>query len=210
MEGQRYSCLAVGRIVRDLVTHPDGTKSMYPQGEGRSEARRLYVEEPWKRLLEEHSAVRQRFVNGTTVEKALVKPPGAGLLTAPITVERIVYPDGETEDCEIGNSEERIETCADRKHPKPEAPSIPENVVVTDHSWRADLYSREGSRELDLDLGDWDYGLPIASILAHLEDLAEDGWRILHVSEDRGLFRGDVVASDAAITRIRYLLARAG
>jgi hypothetical protein len=58
------------------------------------------------------------------------------------------------------------------------------------------------------DLTYWDFGLPMEGILSVLNDLAIDGWSVAHVSEDRGVFRGQTNATDSAVTKARYLLVR--
>lgn len=54
----------------------------------------------------------------------------------------------------------------------------------------------------------WDWGYPVAAALAELDRLESQGWKIIHVSEDHGLYQGADANDEAYLTRVRYLLHR--
>jgi hypothetical protein len=51
-----------------------------------------------------------------------------------------------------------------------------------------------------------DWGFPLIEALRELNRLEEQGWKIVHVSEDHGLYQGADTADEAYLTRVRYLL----
>ena len=56
--------------------------------------------------------------------------------------------------------------------------------------WRAALALGGAQEEFDLGARESSYGLPAPQIAAKLDALAADGWEVLHVSEDRGVYVG--------------------
>jgi hypothetical protein len=50
------------------------------------------------------------------------------------------------------------------------------------------------------------WGFPITEALRELDRLEKQGWRIVHVSEDHGLYAGADTTDEAYLTRVRYLL----
>jgi hypothetical protein len=69
----------------------------------------------------------------------------------------------------------------------------------------------EDGVESTVDLGQptqWASGIPAKEITLHLNRLARNAWRIIHVSEDRGIYVGRDANNDSAPTTIRYLLQR--
>lgn len=73
--------------------------------------------------------------------------------------------------------------------------------------WQPELFLHGESRRLP-PVKNWVYGLPIEAVLKELNQLSQEGWCVAHASEDKGLFAGETVGSDASVTRVRYLLAR--
>ncbi len=55
---------------------------------------------------------------------------------------------------------------------------------------------------------EWEFAAPIKQILAVLDALETQGWRVARVSEDRGLFQGSHTDNDSAVTTIRHWLVR--
>lgn len=77
-------------------------------------------------------------------------------------------------------------------------------------TWKAELITAEGTVPIDLGrpVNTTDAGYPIQVAMRLLERLAADGWRLMHVSEDHGLYRGADAPYEAYLTRVRYVLAR--
>ena len=74
--------------------------------------------------------------------------------------------------------------------------------------WIAEFVDGEEQTDVELDAIVWTQGFPAAAVAAALNQLGTEGWRVLHVSEDRGLYSGPHANSDAFVTRARYLLRR--
>jgi hypothetical protein len=76
--------------------------------------------------------------------------------------------------------------------------------------WQAELVHGDGQCEpqnLGESSSSW-WGAPLVGIAALLDDLTSQGWQLLHVSEDRGLYSGADVGEESYPTRQRYLLKR--
>jgi hypothetical protein len=64
------------------------------------------------------------------------------------------------------------------------------------------------AERVEADLTDWSSGVPLAGMTELLNRYAGDGWSIVHVSEDRGLYGGEDVPNESYPSRIRYLLSK--
>jgi hypothetical protein len=77
-----------------------------------------------------------------------------------------------------------------------------ENIVC----WTAELQTTTGVSRLDFNpLRNKDRRFPSAAVAHALNELSDDGWRVIHVSEDRGV---DQDASVNFVTATRFFLAR--
>lgn len=105
----------------------------------------------------------------------------------------------------------------DRQHPPVATPQLtfsswlaglpPTSDVLT---WQSELVHGDGRVE-PYDLGDpgWSWwGVPASQVAAVLDALASEGWSLVHVSEDKGLFSGATAGFESYPARIRYLLRR--
>ena len=164
----------------------------------------------WEEELERYrAATRIEQVEGTR-----------GFSTETVLITRITYPDGATDERALGGPpEERIRRRFSAQHPPPagagprsdqyDAWRMLADVQITRATgWRSAFV--HGGRREDFDLGarGWDFGLPIVEIVAKLDALAADGWRVLDVSEDHGIYHGPHAQTDHFVTRARYLLGR--
>jgi hypothetical protein len=77
-----------------------------------------------------------------------------------------------------------------------------------ERGWQAAWCDSAGVQDLEVDLGSQIGGVPVQAIVTLLDRYAAEGWRVVHVSEDRGLYAGADVAEESFITRIRYLFAQ--
>jgi hypothetical protein len=79
---------------------------------------------------------------------------------------------------------------------------IPSDHKVGAVCWRARLYLGTGEIPIDFDpLSARSHDLPAEPLLRLLDKLSQDGWRILHTSEDR-----TVADATSCVTAVRYLL----
>jgi hypothetical protein len=143
-------------------------------------------------------------------DKCEVKTVRAGSGFSARSEKRVSLPDGIQRPVGGRDPAEIVEEAWLAKNPKPTSFSLfgkssatMGRVVV----WEGDLFLDGEQRKLPL-VEQWVYGLPIDVVLKTLNELAAKGWSVVHASEDRGLFAGPTVSSDAFVTRVRYLLTR--
>ena len=74
--------------------------------------------------------------------------------------------------------------------------------------WIAEFVDGEEQTDVELDAIVWTQGFPAAPVAAALNRLGTEGWRVLHVSEDRGLYSGPHAQLGRVRHRARYLLGR--
>jgi hypothetical protein len=83
-----------------------------------------------------------------------------------------------------------------------------ETTVSEGSIWEASWCDAGGTHKLDVDLGSPVGGIPVQGLVTLLDRYGAEGWRVLHVSEDRGVYQGTDVPDESYVTRIRYLLVR--
>lgn len=153
---------------------------------------------------EAHLAAAKEFAAATRAESV----PGARFV-------RATYPDGTSEavgtDRTVASAAHlqygRINPPPTRSSPsfqewKSEQPSSEHRTWVCE--WFAD-----GQRSTPPQFArrpEHSYGLPIEALLGVLNDLAAQGWVVVSVSEDRGIYAGVDAPTDSGPTKIRYLL----
>jgi hypothetical protein len=110
----------------------------------------------------------------------------------------------------------------DRTHPpmglyKPNDPVrdardawLREAAVTEERGWEAAWCDSSGQSRLDVAVDTWHWGVPGPAIVTLLDRYGAEGWKVAHVSEDRGVYRGADVAEESYVTRVRYLLVRDG
>lgn len=118
-----------------------------------------------------------------------------------------------------GNSEESAVSHAmqewGRAHAKPDSQAsrdgwMPKQPAHSRRFWVAELVHGDGrceSHDLTEAHISW-WGAPVAATNALLDRLSSAGWMLVHISEDRGLYRGVDTTDESYPTRIRYLLSR--
>lgn len=157
---------------------------------------------------------RRRFVAGTRIEIVAVESPK--LLHPGFRKPTARFPDGSETQFEEGTPEDAIEAHVEaealKAYPAPgqddpavaevETPSLRESRV-----WSAQLFLDGERRDLP-DIHTWSYFFPMESVSETLNSLAEQGWSVAHVSEDRGLYGSDHAMNMSAPLVVRYLLAR--
>lgn len=81
--------------------------------------------------------------------------------------------------------------------------------VEHDRGWRCYVVTSSGQasrRQVEMS-NTWS-GVPIETITTQLNELAADGWSVVAVSEDRGLYLGIDAHDESYPARMRYLLER--
>lgn len=206
----RYGYLALQRVHGGIATMPDGEKQYFESYGAAATARKEWIAE--NRLEEEKTKVaaeRREFIEGCKVEEERIKQPG--LLSPDLIKKKALGPQGEN----LGDPTQQefaaiVEQAASKRFPEPTALGLSnsldgevEKIVV----WAASLYLGDEPEQLPA-FPSWDFGLPIEGVLEVLNRIAADGWRVVHVSEDRGVYAGITNRTDASVTKARYLLAR--
>jgi hypothetical protein len=158
-------------------------------------------------------AEREKFVAEASLEIVTVGNPN--FLQTDYRKPMVTFPDGSHLQFEEGTPKEKIlshlRVAAERAHPAPDsgegefAGPGPELEKV--NVWEASLFL-EGERQALPDIGSWEYFFPIQAVVTQLEGLAEEGWAIAHVSEDRGVYSSKLASSVSAPVATRYLLVR--
>lgn len=206
----QYGYLALQRVHGGIATMPDGDKQYFESYEAAATAHQEWITE--NRLGEEKAKVaeeRREFIEGCKVEEERIKQPG--MLSPDLIKKKVLGPEGEI----LGDPTQQefdtiVDLAASQRFPEPNAFGLGqtldggvEKIVV----WAASLYLDGEPKQLPA-FSSWDFGLPIEGVLAVLNQIATDGWRVVHVSEDRGVYAGITNRTDASVTKARYLLAR--
>jgi len=121
---------------------------------------------------------------------------------------------GQAHKVAAGTADRFIDEEALRRHPDPQPPSgqRPEFVQWSSsctkekRTWRAELITGSGITPLDVGTLNWNWGYPIAAAVRQLDLLEKQGWKLVHVSEDHGLYAGADTIDEAYLTRVRYLI----
>lgn len=205
----QYGYLAIERVHGGLLTLPDGEQLFEEYAKADDALHKWVTEDLLPKAVEQAQQKRKAFVDGCTWDERKVKQPG--LLTADLVVREVLDPDGAV----IGNPDvadfaEIVEKEALERFPEPNVRGVAnqsdgkvKQVVV----WKVALYVDGQHKSLPA-FSTWSFGLPIKGVLEVLDELAEDGWSVAHVSEDRGLYKGLTNQTDSAVTTARYLLVR--
>lgn len=160
---------------------------------------------------------RDNYASRCRVATIKVAAVGGGRRTPMIDVDEIRFPDGKVERVDAGEGAAYVAEVAAKRHPtdnrRPEPPKF--DKWWNEHSkkiveWAGQFFEGGTSpRPITVDAIDWEYGLPVEPILEALNSLLDEGWRLVHVSEDRGLYSNPgVVVNDSYPTRVRYLVER--
>lgn len=208
----QYAMVAIERVKQDVVTFPDGEIAITPHGEGNAAAAR------WNKLQDEEQhghratqtaqveAQRTRWMDDVVIERI----EAGRKQGAPFFIDRVTFPNGEVEEFDADATDGEIRATAAEEYPlvlTPETKPAYASVAVRG-TWVGELFLPDGRETLDLAPEQWSYGFPIEEAVLMLNKLAESGWRVVHASEDRGLYAGGDTATDAYVTRVRYLLMR--
>jgi hypothetical protein len=215
---REYGYLAIKRVHGGIVKFPDGSSETFDEYD---RAYPAYQEWVTANLLpaaiDQAREKRQEYIAGCQVREK--QTPQPGWMSRPLVQEEVVGPDGRTlylTETLGEDHSERIASAAEKAFPDPEWLDVakehgggPNEAIRQIVVWAAGLYLGNEYKRLPA-FRYWDFGLPMESILAVLNDLAVEGWSVAHVSEDRGVFRGVTNQTDSAVTTARYLLARDG
>jgi hypothetical protein len=221
----RYGFFLIERVPRLWVKLPDGTTAAVAPDKSEDRVRAWWdahvataLPEPTPEAEAAWEADYDEYRAATVVSEV---QGTRGFSTEPVTLTQITYPDGYVDDRALGGTpDERIRRRYITQNPPPSqmaahrTPDFDEwrrTAAVTVEpvtGWIAEFVDGEEQTDVELDATVWTQGFPAAAVAAALNQLGTEGWRVLHVSEDRGLYSGPHANSDAFVTRARYLLGR--
>jgi hypothetical protein len=122
---------------------------------------------------------------------------------------------GTNYDVPTGTVERFIRKQADNRYPDPPKPQVKEfaswyRLTAQERRvWQGWLLTADGYELATEELTTWGgHAFPVQDALRQLDKLQQEGWRLVHVSEDHGLYQGVDVSDEAYLTRVRYLLER--
>jgi hypothetical protein len=155
------------------------------------------LRDPAQRREAFRSACRVRPGTGDALgHDEIVFPDGQAMLVAPRASQPVIqaYYDSLTAE---HASRAIVDYTQRRGSPLPEPP---QSEIET---WTVRLFQNEAIREFDVVPDSWPAGIPTETVLPILNDLAVEGWCLIHVSEDR-----TVVDARSEPYRVRYMLQR--
>jgi len=214
----QFATLVVGRVKYRAVKVTDGGTLRYVKSdEAGSEYYRCNVLEPAKKKEADEENTYRRQVK--TFNESLTINPGieikrdiGKMKRARVLIDEVIIgtkrymPDAGTGEAFVADL--RKKAC-----PEPSREPVPNfdqwfKTNSTEHrSWAAAFL--DSAHELSIDLpADVNYAWGFPSIVVHglLERFTTEGWRLVHVSEDRGLYEGADARNESYPARVRYLL----
>jgi hypothetical protein len=206
----RYGYLAFERVHGGIVTLPDEEPQLFEDYAEAERAWHKWVQETGlPKAKQKVSEERKAFSEGCRVHERKIKEPGL------LTPDRIIRELHDADGSSLGNVAQggfdaAVEAAALKKFPEPHAGNLPygdrvgnQQVVV----WAVGLYLDGKYKRLPA-FTNWTFGFPIDGALEILNQLTAEGWSVAHVSEDRGIYKGQTNQTDSAVTKTRYLLTR--
>lgn len=198
---------------------PDGSETAWLPTKARAEQASTSWKEKAQKELDvafneakrEVREARRGFIAETKVEIVTVDNPAR--FQRDFEKPTVCLPDGAQIQFEQGTPKKEIDSyikaAAREAHPDPERPNPPTgNPTVEElNVWEAELIL-EGQRHNLPAIDVWSRFFPMEAVSTHLNELAADGWSVVHVSEDRGLYKSAIAANMSAPLVVRYLLAR--
>lgn len=213
----RHAMLVITRAVFDVVQIPGQQPLVVAKDAGDEAARQWWDEHVRLAVAGVRSAASwdQQLADWQAATKVQVGKERLHDGGPRVEVARITFPDGTDGLVDPAVAHDYITEEFQARFPPPTAPAQfadwRETVQIGElHTWAACLY--HGGEQLPLDIGlpVPEFGYPIREVLGCLDRLAEDGWQIVHVSEDRaGHHAADgELAGENGVGTVRYLLGR--
>ncbi len=152
------------------------------------------------------------------IEERQEKVPSGGLRKTTVVFDELRLPDGQVVRCDSGEAASAAKAQFSRQHPGPKATADATAPPSFDtwwnqeakevRAWSAAVFEEGQRRDLAWSARIWPYGFPIEKVLQELNRLKGEGWRLLQVSEDRGLYAGQDAQTESGVVTARYLLTR--
>jgi hypothetical protein len=215
-----YAFLAITRVRVEFVALADGTEiNLGPAGP--EPALREYFEQrivpvlhqEYEESLRSWRASLEQFRAAVTVDRRSVKTGVFGQREERVELH---FPDGRALELYPEEADEEIARRFVTEHRKPSSSTLTfeewaERAAPTSRwrtEWRATYFADGMSRDLTVEADEWIYGAPLEAILNILNALGAAGWKLMTVTEDKGVYSGVESANSAAPVRLRYTFMR--
>jgi hypothetical protein len=197
-----YGFFVISRKRRWRISLPGDGPTEWFDAEGEAKA----MQDEWKdkavekrdeahrQAVEKSSQARAKFVEDCAIEIVSVHNPK--LFQVDFRKPTVTLPDGTTKQFDEGTQrqvlDEYIEKRAWSRHPDPSPGKSDFTPEIEDsYAWDSELFI-DGARRSLPEIENWSYFYPMDSVAATLNGLAEEGWSVVHVSEDRGLYASNI------------------
>lgn len=163
-------------------------------------SRQQAVEEEREQWRSEHTEVREK----------LSEEVSTGTFRKEIRYFDEVVVDGEVTRTATGQGEAKARRLAERQFPaaKELKVDITEERFAEEQTWEASWTTGERYESVPAPEKVWWNSIPTSWVVAELNARAREGWQLLHVSVDEGLFKGRVARLAAGPETVRYLFGR--
>jgi hypothetical protein len=206
----------------DKVRFPDGRIERAPVGRGRERLRAFQDEvkgpivERYETALEDWEDAFADWADRVEFTAERIRSPGGGR----VAVTRIHLPGGQTHDVDPGHEENYLrDQFSSTVLPRPDLNEYLDldrwiedsgaQLTSDQRGWHGRILFADHDQEIeDPELGHWFYGFPARAVLNTLNRLSGEGWRVVSVSEDKGLYLGEDASKEAGPVAARYLLSR--
>jgi hypothetical protein len=209
--------LVIARAVYDMVEIPGHAPLVVARGTGDEAARRWWDKNERavaSQNFDQHNTAWQRKLADwqarTSIEFGKERLHDGG---PRMDVARIRFPDGTETVVTPESAEEYVAEAFSAENPPPgvaaQFASWRDTIQIAElRTWAGRLFDRNENLPVDMGLPSSQFGYPIREALSCLDRLSADGWRIVHVSEDRGIYPENDPSGESGVTTVRYLLSR--
>jgi hypothetical protein len=211
----RHAMLVITRTVFDIVQIPGQQPLVVAKDAGDEAARQWWDGHVRAAGVFDRSGVSwdQRLADWQAATKVQVGKERLHDGGPRVEVARITFPDGTDGVADPEVAHDYITEEFRARFPQPTAPAQfadwRETVQIGDlYTWAGWLYQGGERMPVDIGLPAAEFGYPIREVLACLDRLAADGWRIVHVSEDRAGHPPDSDGHEPGVSTVRYLLSQ--
>jgi hypothetical protein len=209
-----YATLAFRRLRYTGIKVTEGGRTRYIGKEAAEEHYTREVTEPAEQDYQRELA-EQRRARADFVRTAMTHEPPATRKErkAREGTDRVTLADT-TCDVPTGTAQRFIREQADDRYPDPQKP-VPRDFnswyqqrAQERRVWQGWFLTADAHEQVTEEVGGGNHGFPMQDAMRELDKRQKEGWRLVHVSEDHGLYQGVDATDEAYLTRVRYLLER--
>jgi hypothetical protein len=213
-----YATLIVGRVRYKAIQVTEETETTRYLTE--LDAREMYEKDVVQPIIDlhnqalaEHEAALKKFDESVKVNEGVEVRRDTGGFRKTTAVVDEVFIGRSRHEVEVGRGLRFVAREREKLNPIPQKGTVVaceawfKSKAMDHRTWRADIVLSSGTTPVQLpEPLDWFWGFPSASVNKLLEDLELDGWKLVQVSEDHGLYAGTDAPNESFPSRVRYLL----